>query len=185
MNDVRLKKTALREHLRVKASSANYADDAFERAPLNDFLAKQSGIWGAFYPFKSEPPILGVLEKASHITWVFPRLWDEGMSFHRCAVDELEKSGMGLREPPASAPIVEPSTMRGAIIPGIAFDRRGGRLGRGRGHYDRFLESLKGMKVGAIWNYGLVNEVPLEQHDMKVDAVATESEFVLVAQAHV
>lgn len=184
MNDVRRKKTELREQLRVKASGQSGAGEDFARAPLNDFLASQSGVWGAFYPFRSEPPILGVLEKASHITWVFPRLRDDGMSFHRCAVGELEATRMGLREPPESAPVVEPAAMQGALVPGIAFDRRGGRLGRGRGHYDRFLVSLRGLKVGTVWSYGLVKEVPLEQHDMKVDAVATENELVLVAPTH-
>ena len=63
------------------------------------------------------------------------------------------------------------------IIPGVAFDRSGGRLGHGRGHYDRLLmlKVLAGaFKLGIAFEFQLLDEVPAEAHDIQMDAVVTE-----------
>lgn len=64
-----------------------------------------------------------------------------------------------------------------AVVPGMAFDRRGGRVGHGRGHYDRLL-SLNTMrssfKLGLAFEFQLVDEAPCDAHDVRMDAVVTE-----------
>jgi 5-formyltetrahydrofolate cyclo-ligase len=59
------------------------------------------------------------------------------------------------------------------IVPGVAFDRKGNRLGRGKGMYDRMLQKIKAHKIGICFPYQLVDEVPFEDHDVPVDEVLT------------
>jgi 5-formyltetrahydrofolate cyclo-ligase len=61
-----------------------------------------------------------------------------------------------------------------AVVPGVAFDRRGNRLGRGRGYYDRLLPSLPSTyKIGICFPFQLVEEVPAEPFDIRMDEVLT------------
>lgn len=83
---------------------------------------------------------------------------------------------------PASFGILEPDTSRSVevlpdeadlvLVPGLAFDRFGGRLGRGAGYYDRFLSQTKAHKVGFTFEEQLVERVPMEAFDVKMDCVA-------------
>lgn len=81
---------------------------------------------------------------------------------------------MSLRENPVWN--VLPQTIDLAIIPGVAFDRRGGRLGHGAGYYDRLLADLRPdcLKVGVGYACQLVEEVPCLPHDVLMDVVITE-----------
>lgn len=58
-----------------------------------------------------------------------------------------------------------------AVIPGVAFDRRGNRLGRGKGYYDKFLPQLRCHTIGLCFPFQLINEIPTEPHDIKVNEV--------------
>ena len=60
------------------------------------------------------------------------------------------------------------------IVPGVAFDSQGGRLGRGKGFYDRLLKSSKATKIGIGYEFQLVDQLPSEPHDIHMDFVITE-----------
>lgn len=60
-----------------------------------------------------------------------------------------------------------------AVIPGVAFDAAGNRLGRGKGYYDRLLPHLQAFKAGICFPFQLVEEVPAEPFDIRMDAVIT------------
>jgi len=72
------------------------------------------------------------------------------------------------------------SALRGqtfVVIPGVAFDQRGGRLGRGAGHYDRFLiqpELSGATRIGVCWSMQLVQDIPMDQHDVRMDWICHE-----------
>ena len=62
------------------------------------------------------------------------------------------------------------------MVPGVAFDRTGNRMGRGRGFYDRLLKSTpNAMKVGVAFDFQLLDSVPTEPHDVKMDKVIVET----------
>ena len=62
------------------------------------------------------------------------------------------------------------------VVPGVAFDRRNNRMGRGRGFYDRMLKSTpNAMKVGVAFDFQLLDSVPTEPHDVKMDKVIVET----------
>ncbi|HEX2031796.1 MAG TPA: 5-formyltetrahydrofolate cyclo-ligase [Actinomycetota bacterium] len=95
------------------------------------------------------------------------------------ARDELLPSGYGPREP-ARRVAVDPATVAVVVTPGLAFDRRGHRLGYGGGHYDRFLERLapRAVRVGIGFSAQLVDRIPDEPGDQRLDLVVTDREVV-------
>jgi 5-formyltetrahydrofolate cyclo-ligase len=85
----------------------------------------------------------------------------------------------GVLSPPASAELLTPDLL---IVPLVAFDRTGGRLGQGGGHFDRTLEALDAR--GPVFALGLAFSgqeaalVPMEEHDRRLDAILTEREYI-------
>lgn len=61
------------------------------------------------------------------------------------------------------------------IVPGVAFDRQGNRLGRGKGFYDRLLAGSRASKIGVAYDFQIVEEIPAEPHDVKMDIVITNN----------
>lgn len=92
---------------------------------------------------------------------------------------ELEPSGYGPREPARRVPI-EPADVDVVVAPGLAFDRRGHRLGYGGGHYDRYLARLGGqaLRVGIGFAEQLVDRLPSEDTDERLDLLVTEVDLV-------
>lgn len=63
------------------------------------------------------------------------------------------------------------------LVPGIAFDLSGGRLGYGRGYYDRFLKKTEGFRVGVCYESQIVDQVPMEAHDIHMQALISQKGF--------
>lgn len=107
-----------------------------------------------------------------------PRVEGDHLILHWVAgPDELLLGRFGILEPSASAPVADPNGLDLILVPGVAFDRGGGRLGRGRGCYDRLLVKTSAFKVGLCFDWQIVPEVPREPHDILMDAVLTPSNF--------
>ncbi|HOU74530.1 MAG TPA: 5-formyltetrahydrofolate cyclo-ligase [Tenuifilum sp.] len=89
-------------------------------------------------------------------------------------VENMEKSGgFGIMEPKTGS-IVNADEIDFAIIPGVAFDRNGNRLGRGKGYYDRTLPLLRNaVKVGIAYEFQIIDSVPVSEHDIPVDLVVS------------
>lgn len=87
-----------------------------------------------------------------------------------------------VRSPREGLAVVDPRELDVVIVPGLAFDVRGGRLGRGGGWYDRYLPRLRAdaVKIGVAWESQIVERVPVEAHDVQMDWVVTEGRAVEV-----
>lgn len=85
-----------------------------------------------------------------------------------------EPTRFGYLQPPADAPQVPLSWMDAVLLPGLAFDRQGVRLGYGGGFYDRLLAGYGGPCVGMVWHRLLVPGLPAEPHDIRAGWVVTE-----------
>jgi 5-formyltetrahydrofolate cyclo-ligase len=95
------------------------------------------------------------------------------MVFRYAAHEALRERGWGFDEPPAHAPLA--SELDVVVVPGLAFDDRGHRVGYGAGFYDRALPRCRpAWAVGVAFDFQLVSEVPNEPHDVCVDAVVTD-----------
>ncbi len=68
----------------------------------------------------------------------------------------------------------QPEALDLIVVPGVAFDKQGGRMGRGKGYYDRLLATTNAYKIGVCFDCQLVSVVPLEPFDVRMDAVITE-----------
>lgn len=137
-----------------------------------------ANIVALFAPLSSEPNIEPLLEMGGARLFCFPRALPEGqLHFH--AVREpgqlIPVSG-ALREPVAEAYEIPVEEIDLLVVPGLAFTREGLRLGRGGGYYDRFLAQplLRAKKMAACFQTQLVEELPILDHDEKVDAIVTE-----------
>ena len=91
-------------------------------------------------------------------------------------LEQLELSSWGLYRPPADHRdwIEDLEEIDLVIVPGIAFDAQGRRVGFGGGFYDRFLSRVQAVKIGLTYDCLLVDEVPVEPHDVAMDIVVTE-----------
>ncbi len=109
------------------------------------------------------------------IRTLFPRVRDEHLDLAEANDPHALPGGFrGIREP--TGPAIDPEVVDVAILPGIAFDLDGGRLGQGGGHYDRLLPQLPEdtVRVGLGFSCQVVPRVPREDHDALVDIVVTD-----------
>lgn len=81
----------------------------------------------------------------------------------------------GMLEPGTDCALVTPEEIDLVLVPGLAFDRSGGRLGQGGGFYDRWLAGFSGVTAGLCRDLVLLDRVPREAHDRSVDLVVTET----------
>ena len=84
----------------------------------------------------------------------------------------------GVREPATSCPKISLDRFDLILVPGLAFDLGGRRLGRGQGYYDRLLAEASGVKCGVCHNFQLLENIPAEPHDAKVDFILTPGRCV-------
>ena len=108
--------------------------------------------------------------------------WEEPLEF-RLLGDVLEPDAFGIPSPPQEAEAVLPDLV---ITPLLAFDRSGGRLGQGAGHYDRAIANLRRCKpvfvLGLAYAGQEMPQVPMEPHDQRLDAILTETGYIEVKQ---
>ena len=96
---------------------------------------------------------------------------DERMELRRyTGPQDLREGAFHIMEP-VGAPFTEFLQIDVALIPGMAFDAQGHRLGRGKGYYDRLLKSVECKTLGVCFDFQKVEEVPVGEHDMPVDEV--------------
>ncbi|MCR8643590.1 5-formyltetrahydrofolate cyclo-ligase [Paenibacillus sp. N1-5-1-14] len=140
-----------------------------------------------YMPYRSEPDVTPVMEWCWErgICVLLPRVikGTKDMQLHAVtSYNDLETGAWGIREPLTSLPQVNNlSSIRMILVPGLAFDKRNGRLGYGGGFYDRFVRKFNDLKltpprvVAGAFDAQIVDEVPMSWHDFRIDCVITES----------
>lgn len=139
---------------------------------------------GLFAPLPDEPDVRPLWREALDRgkTLVLPR-WDPNTGMYVAAtiqdpLRDLIPGRYGVREPRPALPMLPWDRVDWLAVPGVAFDRRGGRLGRGAGHYDRILGATPAFRCGVAFACQLVETVPMAEHDLRVDAVVTSTEWI-------
>lgn len=135
-------------------------------------LPPPGGIVAGYWPMKGELDPLPLMQALAGrgFALALPRMTPHGLDFHAWhAGDLMEAGAFGTREPRPSAPRVDPDLI---LTPLLAFDAKGGRLGFGKGFYDRAFAALPGTKrLGLAYAFQQVEAVPDEAHDAPLDAV--------------
>jgi len=111
---------------------------------------------------------------------VIPLCRPEDRSLTPCllgSVGELEIGHYGIREPKAEniRPVLR-EEIDAILVPAVAFDLRGYRVGYGGGYYDRFLPEVpRAVRIGAVFSCQIVPEIPADPHDVRIDRIVTEN----------
>lgn len=113
----------------------------------------------------------------------YPRCLPETreMMIHRVeALSDLQIGAYGIAEPSAACPLTRLADIDVALVPGLGWDRKGGRLGRGGGYYDRLLAhpEFRGVRCGIFFSVQEMDELPMEQWDVRLDLIVTERETI-------
>jgi 5-formyltetrahydrofolate cyclo-ligase len=128
----------------------------------------------AYLAFRNELDLRPLFSLLPHTRWVVPRLSSgRQMTIHPYDPDRLVRHRFGMLEPDPLLPEITPDEIDVALIPGVAFDRHGARLGFGGGYYDRFLPRTNALRVGIALQSCVADELPCADHDQRVDWVAT------------
>jgi 5-formyltetrahydrofolate cyclo-ligase len=199
-NDVSLSKSHLRSAFREKANQCilhsslrsgqqnalnHRLKSLLKELRAGDTNSSFSGTvkWGAFQPLETEPeirPTMRELEEAGVLNWAYPRVEGESLTFYLVTEPStMIANRWGVLEPNVVTAVkVDTQDIQGLIIPGLAFDLRCHRLGRGRGFYDRALARLNvgTKKIGVAFETQISMEhLPTESFDVPMDWVVTES----------
>ena len=105
-------------------------------------------------------------------TFYLPAIQDENLIIKRFnGEDKLIKSNKLNLSEPAGIQIKDLSIIDLVIVPGIAFDKNNYRLGRGKAYYDMLLKNISAIKIGVCFDIQLVDELPVEGHDIRMDII--------------
>lgn len=134
-----------------------------------------------YVPLQGEPDLQPVFEQAiaDQKRIALPRFLPEQSKYAAFFIGDkpLETGAFGVLEPSPELP-VPLNQLDLVVVPGLGFDLRGGRLGRGKGFYDRMLSEVSGVKCGICFDEQIVEGIPVEPHDVRVDFLATPSRWI-------
>ena len=164
--------------------------DTFSRRALDRFVARDAyrnaaTIMG-YVSFGTEFPTNALLRRilADGKTLALPRAAANDMSMTVHAVKnidtELEGHGLGFHQPKASCPLIDVAAVDIVVTPGVGFDSKGNRLGRGAGYYDRFLArpGLRAFVCALAFECQIADAIVSEAHDRPMDMILTEDKII-------
>ena len=167
--------------------SADFISDASQKICLSLFqipeLTSANSI-AVYAAFQNEASLTLYYSKPDFKTFYFPKFRNNtyGFSVVEDAETQLTPGQFGVLEPLDELKWYNPDELQKRIdvwlIPGVGFDNSGNRLGRGKGYYDRLLANTSGHKIGIGFECQLVNKVPAENWDIKMDIIVTESKVI-------
>jgi 5-formyltetrahydrofolate cyclo-ligase len=180
-------KSDLRAHIRARLEKISDAVRAVESIELCERL--QAQIPSAhtilfFAPLPDELDVWPMLELAlaTGTNCALPFFDAEkkayGAKIIQTLATDIVFGKFGVREPAAGCAEIALDKFDLILVPGMAFDLSGNRLGRGQGFYDRILSAVSGIKCGVAYDFQLLEKIPSEPHDAKVDFMLTPNRCV-------
>jgi len=185
--------TTLKEALRleVKARVAALAEaQRREGSTKAVSLLQQQSAWSQassvllYAPLGNELdiwPLLALALAAGKLV-ALPRFDPQTQQYTACRIrapgEELSLGRYGIREPSKQCELVALNGLDLVLAPGVAFDLRGRRLGRGKGYYDRLLAKVRGKTCGVAFDEQIVCEVPVQPHDSDVNCILTPTRWI-------
>lgn len=127
--------------------------------------------------------VLDAARRAHQITGLVRVLPDNELALVRCDSDTvLVENEYGILEPGPDAPLLDPQSVDVILVPALAADASGHRIGSGMGYYDRLLPRLppSAFKIALVYDFQLLAESPALEHDAKVDCVVSDERVLRV-----
>ncbi len=135
----------------------------------------------AYFSVRQEPDLSSLFQDPKQ--WGFPRCVKKELIWHFWQANEpLNRNKYGILEPCDDSPLIKPEAVDLILVPAIACDRRGYRLGYGGGFYDRLLSSLPWKTIpslGIIFDFAYFAQLPTDPWDFPLKGVCTEKEWQL------
>jgi 5-formyltetrahydrofolate cyclo-ligase len=185
MNEInhQLDKAILRRQLLQQRKSMSVVDwenkcDRITTHLQHSPLFTQAKTILAYFSFRQEPDLSNLFTNTKY-RWGMPRCVEKSLCWHLWKTsDALETGAYGILEPHPNLPTLEPAEVDLILIPAVACDYRGYRLGYGGGYYDRLLSSPEWEHkptIGIVFDFAYLPELPVEPWDKPLLAVCTES----------
>lgn len=187
---VATQKSQLRQSCRLLRKSLGEA----ARAQAGAAICRQIENWRLFrgsetiltyMPIKSEVDLTPLLFSHPQKRWLLPRILpgeSHRMVFHPYDAGRLIVHPFGMAEPAPDLPVIPPGEIQLALVPGLAFDRFGWRLGYGGGYYDRFLAEFRGISAGIVFQALLLEQVPHTVLDVPMHWVISEQARIVTRE---
>jgi 5-formyltetrahydrofolate cyclo-ligase len=126
---------------------------------------------------------LAALHGDSSKTFYVTRTWEDGTLRVHPLKGDLEVHPYGFLQPPATTPTVDLATIDLVLVPGLAFDKQGARLGYGKGYYDRLLPTLENApRLGVSAHLLVVETLPREPHDALMTQLVSETGIYTITE---
>jgi len=185
MTHLTYKKTSIRskclqDRARLSAADCRIATDTVTETLSAFFKEHPAAVICTYYPIQNElSPIPFLNRIIDDITLVMPRYNAERDDYEIAEVRNLDsdlvQGNYDIQEPASSCPVYPKKDVSLWLIPGLAFDHTGARIGFGSGIYDRLLADTTGLKVGLAHDFQLIKTIPQDDHDIKMDFIITPS----------
>ena len=163
----------IRATLKAMSLDERVAGSADIRRRLTEQAAPEPDIWPTFIEALASGKQLSLL-----------RYSPDGDRYVPCLVRDLSRDlqpgQYGILEPGPQCPIFDLMRLDLALVPGIGFTLNGGRLGRGKGYYDRLLAEVPALKCGVAFDCQIASEFPMEPHDVQLNCILTPTRWHLV-----
>jgi 5-formyltetrahydrofolate cyclo-ligase len=186
-------KAALRWKIRARLDKIPAAERETASLKLRVKLKEQSFFQSAavvlfFAPLPDEADVWPLLEESliAGKTVALPQFDATTQNYAARRVQNLQNEivtgQFRVREPKSNCAKIPMDRIDLVLVPGVAFDLRGNRLGRGKGFYDRLLAEISGVKCGIVFDEQLVKKVPIGKSDAPVDFILTPARCTSVAR---
>ncbi|HEX4263890.1 MAG TPA: 5-formyltetrahydrofolate cyclo-ligase [Verrucomicrobiae bacterium] len=182
-------KSELRQQIRTRLKSIPAEQQAAASARACALLEQQAAWKRAqlvffFAPLPGELDIWPLLRDglAGGKTIALPRFDAATQRYIACQITDIAKDlsagQFGIREPGGHCIAIPLNRLDLILVPGVAFDRHGRRLGRGKGFYDQMLTVVRGTTCGVAFDEQIVEAVPVEPHDVHLNCILTPTRWI-------
>ena len=171
-------KSAMRKEIRARLLLLQSKEKESRSVLIADEVRSHLAVSGAkvialYSPLVDEPLLWPLVEELSkRMLVLLPKVEGDVMNFYSYDPLNLVSGAFGIMEPKGGDTVL-PHEIDVVLVPGVAFTKSGARMGRGKGFYDKYLsqKEFRGLKIGVCYNEQIVDELPVEPHDVRMDSV--------------
>ena len=146
---------------------------------IKTYLFQMADCIAIYYAMEDEVHTSGIIEEWYNRKRIaLPVI--SGGNIHFCTYtgkENLAKNAFHIQEP-TSTEVIPVEEIDLFIVPGVAFDRKGNRLGRGKGYYDKYMAGITKPMIGICFDFQLIDSIPAEEHDIKMNMIITENSII-------
>ena len=178
LNKAELRRTLLKTRQSMPTWEWREKSDRICTQLQSSILFQQAKTILAYFSFRQEPDISPLFAN-TNCRWGFPRCIGKSLYWHSWKPNDLLQIGAyGIPEPHANAPKIDPAAVDLILVPSVACDYQGYRLGYGGGYYDRLLSSpewAEKLTLGIVFDFAYLSQLPIETWDKPLQAIVTET----------